>query len=236
MTVNLCKSNNQFIHLRVRTNQNQEYLFTAVYATPNENDKKLLWEELSNISTTANDLWLLEGDFNDIAASTEKKGGLQPSQSRCALFRNRIKNCNLNDLEAKSPNFTWRGPIFHGGQRIYEKLDRALSNDNWRWCFPDAIVKVLVRVEFSDHHPILVVPTMDIHNKPNKPFRFENAWLLNNSYHDMLQQVWNNDYSMTRNLKNTRDGIKDWKYDTFDEVEGKKAELMRRLNGIQKNL
>ncbi|XP_058733248.1 uncharacterized protein LOC131604851 [Vicia villosa] len=236
MEVNFIRSNTQFIHLRVQTGSRQEYFFTAVYARPNENDKKLLRDELKNISINIQDPWLVAGDFNDVADSTEKRGGLQVSNSRCAIFRNRITDCNLNDLETRGCRYTWRGPIFHGGQRIYEKLDRALSNDSWRWSFPDAYVKVLAQVDFSGHHPILVVPSIEVHNMNAKSFRFENAWLLKDTYHTMLNHVWNNDHSMLHNLKNAREGIKDWKFETFDEVKRKKIEISRRLDGIQRKL
>lgn len=43
-----------------------------------------------------------------------------------------------------------------GGIRIYERLDGALRNDEWRVLFPDAQVRVLPRMEFSDHHPIII--------------------------------------------------------------------------------
>lgn len=41
-------------------------------------------------------------------------------------------------IEAAEPKYTWRGPLFHKGQRIYEKLDRVLSNKEWNMEFPDA--------------------------------------------------------------------------------------------------
>lgn len=39
---------------------------------------------------------------------------------------------------------------------MFERLDRASNNDLWRLLFPGAVVKVLPRLEFSDHHPILI--------------------------------------------------------------------------------
>jgi hypothetical protein len=46
---------------------------------------------------------------------------------KCNKFQERINACNLLDLGAMGHKFTWRGPIYHGGQRIYERLDRALE-------------------------------------------------------------------------------------------------------------
>lgn len=40
-------------------------------------------------------------------------------------------------------------------QRLRVKLDRAISNTDWRMMFGDASVTVFPRIE-SDHHPLLL--------------------------------------------------------------------------------
>ncbi|XP_058782140.1 uncharacterized protein LOC131656434 [Vicia villosa] len=132
--------------------------------------------------------------------------------------------------------FTWRGPVFHGGQRIYEKLDRAMSKDEWRLMFPDAYVKVLLRVEFSDHHPILINLKDEEFVYQGKPFRFENAWLTNESYNDMLLDTWNAEDPLISNLKKVVDSIDKWKFLSFEKVKRQKKELMKRLEGVQRKL
>jgi hypothetical protein len=104
------------------------------------------------------------------------------SRRKCRIFRERIEACSLIDLGAMGPKFTWRGPIYHGGQRIYERLDRALCNDHWRLLFPDAFVKVLTRLEYSDHHPIIISPRDAPHPVAQRQFRFESAWLMDDTY------------------------------------------------------
>lgn len=104
--------------------------FTAVYASPNDNCKKLLWEELKDIVNNLKGSWMVACDFNDIAVVQDKKGGLPASYLRCMRMRDRMDSCNLNNLEACDPKFTWIGTVYHDGQRIYVKLDRALSNDD----------------------------------------------------------------------------------------------------------
>ncbi|MCI20117.1 hypothetical protein A2U01_0041278 [Trifolium medium] len=37
----------------------------------------------------------------------------------------------LIDIGAMGTKFTWRGPLLNGHSRIFERLDRALSNDEW---------------------------------------------------------------------------------------------------------
>jgi hypothetical protein len=77
---------------------------------------------------------------------------------KCLNFKDHIDACKLLDLGAigLGSNYTWRGPTDQGGQRLFERLDRAFSNDSWRLDFPDGVVRVLLRLDFSDHHHLLI--------------------------------------------------------------------------------
>jgi hypothetical protein len=142
----------------------------------------------------------------------------------------------LVDLGAVGPRFTWRGPLHHGGQRIYERLDRALCNDMWRLRFPDGYVRVLPRLDFSDHHPILICPVDNYHVIAPKLFRFESAWLLDKSYDTMIKDCWDNNSPVLRNLTKVQNDIKHWKICTFDQVMRRKKEIIARLGGIQRSI
>lgn len=91
-------------------------------------NRRRTWDSLKTIVANINQLWLMTGDFIDIAFGREKKGGAQASARRCQMFRENMDECNLVDIGASGPKFTWRGPIFHGGRGIYERLDRACGN------------------------------------------------------------------------------------------------------------
>lgn len=138
------------------------------------------------------------------------------------------------DLGSSGPKFTWRDPIYHVGQRIYEKLDRAMSNIVLIEMFPNAHVKVLARVEFSDHHPILIMPYMRMTNIITRPFKFESALLVDDSYHNMLRRSWRREVSMGENLEKEKEGIKSWKGNSFDQVLRKKKEYLAKINGVQR--
>ncbi|PNX75251.1 ribonuclease H, partial [Trifolium pratense] len=209
---------------------------TPVYASPNEDNRKTMWDDLRIIANNMREAWLLAGDFNDIACMEEKRGGVSASLRRCNKFSERINACNLMDMGAMGPKFTWRGPIYHGGQRIYERLDRALCNEKWRTNFPDGSVKVLTRVAFSDHHPLLISPLDDTYIRAPRQFRFESAWLLDNTYQAMLAESWRRELSVPHNLDNVQRGITNWKLQTFDQVKRKKKEIMARLAGIQNRM
>lgn len=71
--------------------------------------------------------WLLVGDFNKIANRDEKKGALI-DLGRCHFFSSRINEYNLIDLGFVGSRFIWRGPLWDGRDRVFKRLDRALSN------------------------------------------------------------------------------------------------------------
>jgi hypothetical protein len=126
--------------------------------------------------------------------------------------------------------------LFNGGQRIFERLDRAMGNEEWRLEFPDGFIKVLPRVDFSDHHPILIAPGGNSHLVAPRQFRFESAWLMDESYNDMMKNEWEGDVSVVNNLSKLQANLKTWKLNTIDQVMWKKKELMARLEGIQLKL
>jgi hypothetical protein len=226
----------QFLHLKVTLQGGKTFFFTPVYASPQEEARSDLWSELINISRTLDGEWLIAGDFNDIMNQSEKKGGAPVSQRRCDKFVDRINECKLLDCGAIGPHFTWRGPMFHDGERIFERLDRALCNDEWRLGFPEAFVKVLPRVSFSDHHPLLIQLNGSGNVNRAKYFKFESAWLLEDSYVDMLASCWNGELPIYEQLSHLPQTIKDWKYMNVEKVNNKKREILARLGGIQRKL
>lgn len=102
--------------------------------------------------------------------------------------------------------------------------------------FPDAYIKVLMRVDFFDHHPILINFREDHYDWFDKPFRLENAWLSNDSYSNMLKEVLREGTDVVGNLNNVVIGIDKGKLDSFDKIKRTKNYIMRRLEGIQRRL
>lgn len=64
----------QFMHLLIVPKDGVEWYFTPVYASPREETRGQLWVELRRINTHLQGMWLVAGDFNDIAYAHEKKG------------------------------------------------------------------------------------------------------------------------------------------------------------------
>jgi endonuclease/exonuclease/phosphatase family metal-dependent hydrolase len=163
----------QFIHTRLVINGRKQFLFTAIYASPVEENRHDMWDRIMNIAASVHEPWMLAGDFNDIMSQDEKQGGALVNLRRCRVFQEHVNKCKLLDLGSVGSKFTWRGPIYENGVHIFEWLDRALCNDGWRVQFPNAIVRTLPRVDFSDHHPLLVLLDDMVTINKERPFRFE---------------------------------------------------------------
>lgn len=79
----------------------------------------------------------------------------------------------MMDVGSTRHKYTWKGMISHMGLRIYERHDHDLNNDHLRLQFLDARVKFLTRLDFSDHHPLLVsLKDITFRTYP-KHFKFE---------------------------------------------------------------
>ncbi|XP_058733373.1 uncharacterized protein LOC131604980 [Vicia villosa] len=202
MQVHVEITNFQFLHLQVQYDKSLNWCFTSIYASPNEESMRRMWNELGNIARQMAGAWMLVGDFNDIMSVNEKRGG-------CQLI--------LAD-------------------RILERLDKGLCNERWRIDLPHGYVKVLPRLDFSDHHPLLIFSTDGSHARAAKHFRFESAWLLDDSYNEMLITNWDNDQEIWQNMRHVEKSINDWKFTNFDQVRLFKKELVARIGGIQRRL
>ncbi|XVF12860.1 hypothetical protein REPUB_Repub08aG0156300 [Reevesia pubescens] len=89
--------------------------------------------------------------------------------------------CNLMDLEASGPKFTWCNKR-DGLNYTRVRIDRALANPLWCDLFQSVSVTNLPKTH-SDHHPVCV--KADYSNPLNpipKPFRFERAWMLHDHF------------------------------------------------------
>lgn len=116
--------------------------------------------------------------------------------------------CKLLDLGSVGPQSTWKGPRCGLFERMFVRLDRALYNDKWRVTFPNAFVKVLPHIDFSDHHPLLLCLHSNANDRRERPFRFESAWLTHQTFKADMQGWWNKDNDLDCNLKKTEQELR----------------------------
>lgn len=67
-----------------------------------------------------------------------------------------------------------------------------------------------------------------------KDFKFECAWILENSFKSMMLSVWKSDLGMLQNLEEVRDHAKRWNIHSVQSLLKKKKAIMRRIEGIQR--
>ncbi|KAL4298891.1 hypothetical protein AHAS_Ahas17G0046200 [Arachis hypogaea] len=222
---------NQALHVQIE-NGMEHWNLTVVYASPQETKRREIRSFISDIADTVQGPWLLCGDFNDIGRIDEKKGGAPPDKAQIRRFTEWIDRCSLIDLGFNGTKFTWRGPVWQNGERIFKRLDRALCNVDWRLRFQEAVVDTLPRVR-SDHHPILI-KCKGTHNHPReKPFRFEFMWMQHHDFQPFIRQAWLGNHHLTSAISSFVEKIKLWNRDNFGHLFKQKRTILNRLRSIQ---
>ncbi|XP_074352795.1 uncharacterized protein LOC141691947 [Apium graveolens] len=134
--------------------------------------------------------WCLIGDFNDMVAANEKRGGRAHPRSLMQGFSETIFECGLMDLGFEGEEFTWEK--FRGTEDwVQERLDRGLANQGWKELFPDVVVKV-GEVSTSDHIPIFLSLNRKVYMKKQKWFKFENMWIREKECYGLINECWMN--------------------------------------------
>ncbi|KAI9070476.1 hypothetical protein K1719_047561 [Acacia pycnantha] len=107
----------------MRSEEGEEMLFTAVYASPTESKRHRLWESLYNLACDITEPWLLAGDFNDIKTPLEQKGEVVLMRYGVANLMTGLKTVALLILRLKA----------------LSSLGRDQNGRGWRGCSRDWI-------------------------------------------------------------------------------------------------
>ncbi|KAL8146376.1 hypothetical protein AgCh_004207 [Apium graveolens] len=153
----------------------QSWRLTSFYGEPNRNMRRKTWDLLKNLARDSNLPWCVMGDWNNIIAQTDKKGGAPYPQWLLDGFNEVLAEIGLNDLKLYGHQYTWEKG--RGTEAWLEiRLDRAMATGDWFELFPLARLYNLEGTP-SDHSPIFMMPTNRSSMGGKKRFRFENAWL-----------------------------------------------------------
>ncbi|KAJ4844704.1 hypothetical protein Tsubulata_024279 [Turnera subulata] len=137
------------------------WFVSAVYGHPNAMLRSLLWSHLNALTLQAGSPWMLVGDFNDYAFSSEVLEDVF-SAAQARTFNDRLNGLDLLDLGFSGPSFTWVRTV--RGRRVQQRrIDRAVANIN----LSGETIVPLVR-----------------------PFRFEAIWLSHPSYGKVVMESW----------------------------------------------
>ncbi|XP_042056286.1 uncharacterized protein LOC121800861 [Salvia splendens] len=165
--------------------------------------------------------------LREIAASLDggETRGCEEEKERMLDFAEAISDCQLLDVGADGPKFTWaRGNVF-------ERLDRVLLGEGWANMLESTHVSNLPRI-LSDHCPLLVEARLPgPRAKPS--FRFQNMWVRYHLFLNEVDRCWREGtgtrgmINMQIKLNQLKSSLKIWNRVVFGNVfEGlKKAEV-----------
>ena len=234
LDLQLIKSSHQFITMKVQRRHENPWMFTTVYASPNESVRQSLRLELNAFGQLCDVPWLMAGDFNETRTMEERCNCSVELARRCTKFNAWIESNFLIDLGFSRPRFTWtRGTSVT--TRKYTRLDRGLCNNIWRLMFEEANVQHVLQTK-SDHSPLLISPYgSPMLQSTLRPFRFQAAWLSHTLFNDCLVVNWRQDIPLYPLLFHVSKALAEWNRDVFGNLFHKKKELWCRLEGIQRS-
>ncbi|XP_028777172.1 uncharacterized protein LOC114733838 [Neltuma alba] len=229
VTVDVLQNHHQFIHTRVSSEPGTPpILFTAVYGSPRPIPRENLWRQLLQIAEGVHSPWILAGDFNATISMNERRGGSRHAQAGCKSFKQFISKSGLIDLGYVGPKFTWqRG-------NLMVRLDRALSNGLWIQAQPNTQVLHLPKIH-SDHRPVLI-KQVNMGQQTKRPFRYLASWASHEGFHSLVSNTWRNEQSLAKNIESFTKVAHAWNIEVYGSIGKRKADLRRRITGVQKAL
>ncbi|VFQ59853.1 unnamed protein product [Cuscuta campestris] len=173
--VSLISYSRNHVDVNVLNKCNGPWRFTGFYAHPRWSQRLDSWNLLKSLKSGSTLPWMVMGDFNDICAAMEKKGGNPRPPCFIDGFNEALSFCELMDLGMSSYPFTWEWRK-NTPDWVEERLDRAVATHRWRSLFPGFSL-YNVMTTWSDHSALLLSFNGVIEDGRSRSFRFENCWL-----------------------------------------------------------
>ena len=225
--IEVLEDNEQFLHCRITSSQLPgPILWTIIYAKCTRAERTVLWEDLRNLNISESP-WMVGGDFNIIAAASEREGGAAPNFNAINDFGAFILDCGLNDAGFEGYPFTWKDP------GIKQRLDRILVNHDWLDTFLSH--KVIHGVSRnSDHKPLIFYSDVAVQHRKSQ-FRFQDMWF---KHPDCLKVIENNWRIPARNsgmkklwekLQRLKQFLKWWNKHVFGNIFHKMKEKEEKV-------
>ncbi|KAG7552176.1 hypothetical protein ISN45_Aa06g027810 [Arabidopsis thaliana x Arabidopsis arenosa] len=101
----------QSITCEITLEDGTNFVYTAVYAANEEEDRQILWASLRNLASSfclSSRPWMINGDFNEILHPAETSNPNIVSSTRgMRLFGECLADLGVFDLPSRGPKFTW---------------------------------------------------------------------------------------------------------------------------------
>ncbi|RVW90110.1 Transposon TX1 uncharacterized 149 kDa protein [Vitis vinifera] len=205
------------------------WVFTGVYGPAVGRLREDFWEEMGTIRGLWQDPWCVGGDFNVIRLLGERNR-ISRLSAAMRRFSEVIDDLELRDFPLQGGSFTWRGGL---NNQTQSRLDRFLVSEDWEGYFSGAIQSLLPRI-VSDHCPILL--DCGGTRKGPSPFRFENMWLKEEGFRDLIRNWWvgfnfrgSYSFTLSEKLKALKACLKVWNREVFGNVNARKESALKQM-------
>lgn len=180
-----------FVGVCLEWGSNKERCFVVnIYSKCDFSANQRLWENIVLLRNMFDDgVWCMVGDFNAAGHVDERREVNSSASSEMAMeingFNSFVMNVDLCDVNPLGRKFMW----YHASGLSMSRNDRVLISEGWMRCWGSAALWVLPRT-ISDHCPLVLK-----HGNTNwglKPFRFNNFWLENKLFKNLVEDLWKN--------------------------------------------
>lgn len=202
-----------------------------MYASPTDERRYELWQNLIKLGSFFHCPWCLIGDFNEILSLSDKYGGRKFTRNK-GLGRV-LELCELTPLPFSGPKYAWSNGR-PGEALIMERIDMVLSNVGWSNKFPEARVVHLCKMS-SDHNPLLLqlqdtTRTLNI----SRQFKFLTCWLEHEDFRSFLATNWDDSGLHIKDaLEKCASKLSWWGKNVFGNIAFRKKRCLARLSGTQ---
>ncbi|XP_062103501.1 uncharacterized protein LOC133814573 [Humulus lupulus] len=177
----------QFLHSRVRLfGRNQDFCLTIVYGSSNLEARKMLWSDLTTLQRPIKP-WILLGYFNVVFNVDDRLGGRPISVKEMEDARQWLALGMATEMKTLGPSYTWSNKQ-EGGARIFSKLDRVFTNENWSDAFP--LATAFSQWDVVSDHSFLLIKQVEVRGSGVKPFRFYNMWSTHAKFRETVLASW----------------------------------------------
>ncbi|XP_075092211.1 uncharacterized protein LOC142172480 [Nicotiana tabacum] len=209
----------------------EEFWFSAIYGLHTIEQRRNMWEELTQLYMELKGPWIAMGDYNAIQSWKDRYNENPVMEAEIRDFNDFLENTGMTELRYVGREFTWTNSHLHS------KVDRALVNDGWMMNMRQLEVVVQDPL-FSDHTPLCLYFEQEQQNSP-KPFKFFNNFVEHKEFEDIVKATWERNIqgpTMKRiwlKLKRLKNGLKQLHQEEYSKIHEKITLIRESYRGCR---